>query len=83
MSSRLHPSWQVLASHQTYEADRCVDVFERPEGTFGFRGVPQGPEDMGAWTPVRYYSGVEFATEEETIVAACEAVPWPASLAGR
>ena len=38
---------------------------------------------MGAWTPVRYYSGVEFATEEETIVAACEAVPWPASLAGR
>lgn len=36
MSSRLDKSWTVLASHQTPEADRCVDVFSRSDGTFGF-----------------------------------------------
>jgi|SoiMethySBSTD1v2_1073268.scaffolds.fasta_scaffold565585_1 hypothetical protein len=36
MSRRLYKSWTVLTSSQTSEADRCVDVFSRPEGTFGF-----------------------------------------------
>ena len=47
MSSRLDKSWTVLASHQTLEADRCVDVFSRPDGTFGFEEFRRDPEDMG------------------------------------
>ena len=37
---------------------------------------------MGAWTPVRYFSGREYPTEAETISAASEAVPWLAPLIG-
>ena len=30
MSSRLDKSWMVLASYQTDEANRCVDIFRAP-----------------------------------------------------
>jgi hypothetical protein len=65
LSSRLDKSWMVLASHQTNEANRCVDIFSRPDGTFGFEEFRRDPEDMGAWTPVSYFSGREYRTEDD------------------
>ncbi len=76
MSSRLEKSWRVLASHQTPVGDRCVDIFFRPSGTFGFEEFRRDPEDMGAWTPVSYHSGREYVSEAEAIEAARRAVPW-------
>ena len=76
MSARLDPTWKVLASPTTPAADRCVDTFSRPDGTFGFEEFRRDPEDMGAWTPVAYYSGREFPSEEDALAAAREAVPW-------
>ncbi len=76
MSARLDPSWKVLASPSTRAVDRCVDIFARPDGTFGFEEFRRDPEDMGAWTPVAYFSEREFATEEEARSAARNAVPW-------
>jgi hypothetical protein len=76
MSSRLDKSWMVLVSHQTPAADRCVDVFSRPDQTFGFEEFRRDPEDMGAWTPVSYFSEQEYPTEEEALGAARVAVPW-------
>jgi hypothetical protein len=35
---------------------------------------------MGAWTPVAYFSGREFATENEAVAAARAAVPWLAEV---
>jgi hypothetical protein len=83
VSSRLDKSWLILASHQTFEGDRCVDIFKRPEGTFGFEEFRRDPEDMGAWTPVRYFSGREYPAETEALDAACEAVQWLAPLLER
>jgi len=76
MSARLDPTWTVLASPSTRAVDRCVDIFVRPDGTFGFEEFRRDPEDMGAWTPIAYYSGREYRSEEETIAAAREAVVW-------
>jgi hypothetical protein len=76
MSARLDPSWSVLASPSTPAVDRCVDIFSRPNGTFGFEEFRRDPEDMGAWTPVAYYAGTEYATEFEAVTAARNAVPW-------
>jgi hypothetical protein len=76
MSARLDPTWTVLASPSTRAVDRCVDIFVRPDGTFGFEEFRRDPEDMGAWTPIAYYSGREYKSEEETIAAAREAVVW-------
>jgi hypothetical protein len=76
MSSRLDKSWTVLASHEIPEGNRCVDVFTRPDGTFGFEEFRRDPEDMGAWTPVAYFSGHKYQTANEALTAATEAVPW-------
>ena len=76
MSERLDPTWSVVASPSTLAVDRCVDIFRRPDDTFGFEEFRRDPEDMGHWTPVAYYSGREFATEAEAIAAARDAVPW-------
>lgn len=76
MSSRLDSSWKVLASPSTASVDRCVDVFVRPDGTFGFEEFRRDPEDGGAWTPVAYFSAQEYASEQETLAAARERVPW-------
>jgi len=80
MSSRLDPSWSVLASYETFERDRCVDVFSRPNGTFGFEEFRRDAEDMGTWTPISYFSGHEYQTEDAVIDAARRLVPWFNSL---
>jgi len=76
VSSRLDKSWVVLASHQTAEGNRCADIFSRPDGTFGFEQFRRDPEDMGAWTPISYFSDREYPTESEAIDAARRAMPW-------
>jgi hypothetical protein len=76
MSSRLDKSWLVLASHQTDEGNRCVDIFSRPNGTFGFEEFRKDPEDMGAWTPISYFSGHEYSTEDDATESAKHADPW-------
>jgi hypothetical protein len=76
VSSRLDKSWKVLASPSTTSVDRCVDIFLRPDGTFGFEEFRRDPEDSGAWTPVTYYSAQEYDTEAEALAAARVRVPW-------
>ena len=80
MSSRLDPSWTVVASPSTPGVDRCVDVFFRPDGTFGFEEFRRDVEDMGAWTPVAYFSEREYATADDAVAAARESVVWLAAV---
>jgi hypothetical protein len=80
MSSRLDKSWRVLASPSTPSVDRCVDIFVRPDGTFGFEEFRRDPEDMGTWTPIAYYSAQEFIAQQDAIEAAREVVPWLADV---
>jgi hypothetical protein len=80
MSARLDPSWKVVASPSTPAVDRCVDIFVRPDGTFGFEEFRRDPEDMGAWTPVAYYSEREYATEADAVNAARQSVVWLAAV---
>jgi hypothetical protein len=56
--------------------DRCVDVFERPDGTFGFEEFRRDPEDLGHWTAIAYFSSRASSTGANAIAAARDAVPW-------
>ena len=76
ISSRLDKSWSVLVSHQTTEGNRCVDIFSRPNGTFGFEEFRRDPEDRGDRTPISYFSGPEYTTESDATNAAVRAVSW-------
>jgi hypothetical protein len=83
MSSRLDPSWTVLASPSTPSVDRCVDIFARPDGTFGFEEFRRDVEDMGTWTPVAYFSDREYATADDAVAAARGCVAWLAAVLDR
>ena len=76
MSQRIDKSWIVLESIENGDHDRCVDIFRRPDGTHGFEEFRRDPEDRGAWTPVRHFSGTKFATRDTARAAALTWMPW-------
>ncbi len=76
MARRIDPSWVVLASLENDQANRCVDVFRRPDGSFGFEEFRRDVEDRGSWTPVRFFSAQSFATQAAALAAARRGVGW-------
>jgi hypothetical protein len=76
MSRRIDKSWVVFDSIETGDGTRCVDLFSRPDGTYGFEEFRRDPEDAGLWTPVHYYAGKSFAGKDDAQAAALKAVTW-------
>lgn len=76
MSARIDKSWVVLKSIENGQHDRCVDLFRRPDGSFGFEEFRRDVEDAGAWTPVAFYSGTAYASREAALSAAVARVVW-------
>ena len=66
----------VVTSLHNDEVDRCVDIFARADGTFGFREFRRDPEDSGGWTLVSYNPRDIYATEQQALAAARAAVAW-------
>jgi hypothetical protein len=81
MSRRIDKSWVVLRSIENGEHDHCVDLFRRPDGSFGFEAFRRDVEDAGAWTPVAYHCGAAYCSMDEALGAAAKALAWlPAAL---
>ena len=76
MSGRIDKSWTVFDSIENPQHDRCVDLFRRPDGSFGFEEFRRDVEDAGDWTPVAYYSGRAYSSKEAALEAAVKAVAW-------
>ena len=76
MSRRIDQSWLVFDSIENDEHDKCVDLFRRPDGSFGFEEFRRDVEDLGAWTPVAYHSGAAYLSGEAALAAANRAVVW-------
>ena len=54
----------------------CVDLFRRPDGSFGFEEFRRDPEDGRGWYPIGHHAGRRFATYEAAADAAVESVGW-------
>lgn len=76
MSRRIDKSWVVFDSIENGQHDRCVDLFRRPDGSFGFEEFRRDVEDAGAWTPVAYYSRAAYASKEAALEVAITRVAW-------
>ncbi len=76
VSQRIAKSWLVFMSLDNFEHDRCVDMFSRPDGSYGFEEFRRDVEDRGAWTPVQYYSGAAYSSQETALAAAMRSVAW-------
>ena len=55
MSQRIEKTRIVFVSVENPEHDRCVDMFSRPDSSYGFEEFRRDIEDSGQWTPVQYY----------------------------
>lgn len=71
----------VLQSIETAEGDRCVDIFERPDGSFGLEGYRRDAEDTSGWFRVTQFADHRFESEAEAIEAAGRIFPWARSAA--
>jgi hypothetical protein len=66
----------VLRSINDQGADRCVDLFRRPDGSVGFEEFRRDVEDARGWFPIGGHSHRVFATEAQALAAARTAVAW-------
>ncbi|MBX9828744.1 MAG: hypothetical protein K2Y27_27630 [Xanthobacteraceae bacterium] len=76
MSARIDKTWTVFRSIENGDHDRCVDLFERPDHTFGFEEFRRDVEDAGLWTPMARYSGAVYPTGSAALEAAISSVVW-------
>jgi hypothetical protein len=83
VSKRIDKSWVVYASVENDEHDKCVDVFHRPDGSFGFEEFRRDIEDRGEWTPLGYFSSNAYGSSAAAYEAAEAAVPWLADVLSR
>ena len=67
---------RVALSLENASADRCVDIFVRPDGTFGFEEFRRDPEDCGQWQCLNTFSQHTFASETDALAVARQYVPW-------
>jgi hypothetical protein len=65
-----------LDSIENAQHSRCVDVFVRQDGSFGFEEFRRDPEDAGTWTPVSYFSGLRYASKAEVLDKALRKIDW-------
>ena len=55
---------------------RCVDVFRRDDGTFGFEEYRRDPEDGRGWFTIGFYGDAFFQSSAEAMDAAKAKVSW-------
>lgn len=73
----------VLASIEDADRIRCVDLFIRHDGSFGFEEFRRDAEDNGRWTSMGRWSTLVYSSEDALRLAAAEYVPWFADAGGK
>ena len=67
---------KVVKSLEDADGFRCVDILERPDGTFSFKEFRRDPEDAGRWTLLGDYSQHSYATKDDALRAAATNLAW-------
>ena len=66
----------VLKSINIQAAGRCVDIFMRPNGTFGFEEFRRDFEDDRGWFPIGFFGEHVFENEDDALLEARSKVSW-------
>lgn len=67
---------QVIQSVNLTGETICVDIFRRPDGTFGFDEFRRDPEDGRGWYSIGHHGDLVFATEVLARQTAIREVHW-------
>ena len=69
----------VVASLQTDDGFRCVDIVQRPDGLYFWDEWRRDPEDPSGWHTAGRQSVGEFLTEEQARHDAARNIDWLAT----
>jgi hypothetical protein len=59
---------------------RCVDVFQRQDGTYGFEEYRRDPEDARGWFIIGYFGEERFPAATDALSMAQLKVSWLAAV---
>ncbi|MEM9062670.1 MAG: hypothetical protein AAGD13_19590 [Pseudomonadota bacterium] len=54
----------------------CVDIFQRPDGSWGFEEYRRDPEDGRGWYRIGHFGDARFESGEAALDAAQGVVGW-------
>lgn len=66
----------VLKSINLHGEYICVDLFQRPDGSYGFDEFRRDPEDGRGWYSLRHLGHQRFDTKNAALAEALVQVPW-------
>lgn len=67
---------KVAQSIETPDGGRCVDLFVRPDGTYGFEEYRRDAEDGRGWFPIGFHAERSYSSFDEARTAALSHVLW-------
>lgn len=76
MTDRPKRARTVIDSINDDAGRRCVDIFQRADGSWGFEEYRRDPEDGGKWTVIGHYADQLHDTREVATRAAQSRIGW-------
>ena len=67
---------RVIRSINNEDESRCVDIFLRPDTTYGFEEYRRDSEDNRGWFAVGFFAGRIFINDKQALETALSVVPW-------
>ena len=72
----------VIRSINLPDGTICVDLFRRPDGSYGFDEFRRDPEDTRGWYSIGHHAQQTFHSEAAAWQAALQSVSWLAEVFG-
>ena len=66
----------VLRSLETSDGARCVDLFRREDGSYGFEIYRRDAEELSSWFAIGGFAEQRFSTESDALSTAERHAPW-------
>ncbi len=70
---------RVLKSINIEDQSRCVDIFQRPDNSFGFEEYRRDIEDNQGWFAIGFFGNQVFDSKAQAHQAALLKVSWLAA----
>lgn len=67
---------KVMRSVNSEDGTHCVDLFMRPDGSFGYEEFRRDIEDNRGWFPIGHFSEKAFVKSEDAWTAALTTIIW-------
>ena len=67
---------KVVRSINAHGETICVDIFRRPDGSYGFDEFRRDPEDSRGWFSIGHHAGRVYQTAEAALADARKDIGW-------